>query len=79
MRDAVDEPWNWRREKTVLEKGMRKPRTPRRVGFPGYRLVMRSVKGNGGIIPSLLARSPFAAEGWKKRRSYWSALSDIVT
>jgi hypothetical protein len=40
---------------------------------------MRSVKGNEGTIPSLLARSPFAAEGWKKRRSYWSALSDIVT
>jgi hypothetical protein len=48
VRDAVEEPWNWRREKTVLEKGMRKPRTPRRVGFPGYRLVMRCVKGNGG-------------------------------
>jgi hypothetical protein len=29
-------------------------------------------------IPRRFARSPFAAVGWKKRRSYWSGLCDKV-
>lgn len=36
---------------------------------------MMSGLGRGENLPSRLARSPFGAEGWKKRRSYWSGLS----
>jgi hypothetical protein len=56
----------------VLEKGIRKPRTPRSVGFPGLDCQWVKWKGSRGHKQRRLARSPFAALGWKKSRSYCS-------
>jgi hypothetical protein len=69
LKEGEDGAGEWDEEAEDAEEG----------GVSWLQVSDEKCKGKWRIIPSLLARSPFAAEGWKKRRSYWSALSDIVT
>ncbi len=62
-------PLKLRRQKTMEEKGMRKPSRPRSVGLPNVE-ISGGLNHEGLYLPRHLARSPFGADGWKKSRSY---------
>jgi hypothetical protein len=47
VREEGEEPWNWRRENTVLLKGTRKPRSPTRVGFPVWEGLVSDFESRG--------------------------------
>jgi hypothetical protein len=58
-------------------EGDKKAKDADKCGISCLEREVRGVRGEGEMedVPRRLARSPLGAEGWKKRRSYWSGLS----